>query len=330
MLRSPLLTLTTIALILFPATSARAETEAIALQFQGSVGDEPFVCGARYAGLGTSQSNVTPTDFRLYVSGVALIAADGTIVPVALTQDGKWQHENVALLDFENKADVCANGTTETNSQIVGTVPAGDYQGLQFSLGVPFALNHADATLAPSPLNLTSMWWNWRGGYKFLRVDLQVAHSSGSTPPHSGPSEHHHPDGNKSDGHHAHGQHSNHGNHGSPHHGQAGFLMHLGSIGCEVVGESQQPTTCANPNRVTVTFPNFDPHQNVVIADLAALLAGSDLTSNAVDTPPGCMSSVGDADCLPLFEQLGITVGATGESNFFRVGQRSQGASNSE
>ncbi|NJR31975.1 MAG: hypothetical protein HC778_02740, partial [Chamaesiphon sp. CSU_1_12] len=28
------------------------------------------------------------------------------------------------------------------------------------------------ATLAASPLNLTSLWWNWQGGYKFLRLDL--------------------------------------------------------------------------------------------------------------------------------------------------------------
>lgn len=323
MLRSPLLALTTTTLTVLTANSALAETQDIAIQFQGMVGDSSFVCGFSYGGLGMTQSVVTPTDFRLYVSEVALIAVDGAIVPVQLTQDGKWQHENVALLDFENKADVCANGTTETNTRIVGTVPAGNYQGLQFSLGVPFALNHDDVTLAPSPLNLTSMWWNWRGGYKFLRVDLRVADASASESQHSDPSEQHHHNGHKPDEHHPHGKHNSqhqehhNTNHGS-HHANSGFLIHLGSTGCEVVGDSQQPTSCVNPNRATVTFPEFDPHHHVVIADLAALVAGNDLAANAADTPPGCMSGAGDGDCQPLFEQLGIT----GESSFFRVGQQ--------
>src|SRR5690606_39726454 len=34
-----------------------------------------------------------------------------------------------------------------------------------------FALNHLDASTAPSPLNFTAMFWSWQSGYKFLRVD---------------------------------------------------------------------------------------------------------------------------------------------------------------
>ncbi len=83
------------------------------------------------------------------------------MVVVALEQDGVWQHEDVALLDFENKAGACANGTVELNTSVRGTVPAGTRSsGLRFKLGVPFALNHANAATAPSPLNLTAMFWN--------------------------------------------------------------------------------------------------------------------------------------------------------------------------
>jgi len=50
-------------------------------------------------------------------------------------------------------------------------VPAGDYTGVRFVLGVPFELNHADHVIAPPPLNITSMFWDWNGGYKFFRFD---------------------------------------------------------------------------------------------------------------------------------------------------------------
>ena len=52
-----------------------------------------------------------------------------------------------------------------------GTVPTGTYDAIRFEMGVPFEANHDNPSTAPSPLNLTSMHWNWQGGYKFLRID---------------------------------------------------------------------------------------------------------------------------------------------------------------
>jgi uncharacterized repeat protein (TIGR04052 family) len=112
------------------------------------------------------------------VHDVELLAGDAT-VPVTLEQDGVWQHENVALLDFEDKVGACANGTTETNVTVRGTVPVASYDGVRFKLGVPFELNHAAAATAPSPLNLTALFWNWQGGYKFLRADFVAEGADG-------------------------------------------------------------------------------------------------------------------------------------------------------
>lgn len=144
---------------------------AVSLTFQPRVGAEAFDCAAAYTGVGSTAATIHITDFRLYVHDVALHQADGTLVPVTLEQDGLWQYQNVALLDFENGAASCANGTPETNTTLVGTAPAGDYDGVVFKVGVPFELNHGDVAVAPSPLNLSAMFWNWNGGYKFLRVD---------------------------------------------------------------------------------------------------------------------------------------------------------------
>ena len=319
---APFLALTTLSLALAPASHAQtSDSQPVAIQFQPMVGDRPFSCGEQYL-LGSPEAMVTPTDFRLYVSDVMLIDADGNTVPVSLEQDNQWQYQNVALLDFEDRTGACANGTAEIRTQIVGTAPTGDYQGLRFTLGIPFELNHEDSTLAPSPLNLTALWWNWQFGYKFLRADF-VNHSLSSTDAS--------PDASlvdtsqaseKNEGHLGHRP-SDHGDDHSAHGAQqaaAGIAIHIGSTGCTLEGDSLQPNTCSNPNRADVVLNGFDPAQDVVVVDLAALVQGNDLMSNAPNTPMGCMSSPEDSDCLGIMSSLGIPFNGDSapEQTFFR------------
>lgn len=146
-------------------------TQAVVINFGAMVGDEAFDCAKTFTGLGTKAAEAKITDYRLYVHGVKLVAKDGGEVPVTLEQDGVWQYQDLALLDFESGSGSCANGTAELNTSIKGTVPAAEYEGIKFTLGVPFELNHADVATAPSPLNLSALFWNWNGGYKFLRID---------------------------------------------------------------------------------------------------------------------------------------------------------------
>ncbi len=250
-----------------------AQTRAVTLNFAGVIGDQAFGCGQSYEGIGATSSTLTLQDFRLYISDVRLVAADGSEVPVALDQETPFQTEDLALLDFEDGSGGCESGTAEINTRITGEVPEGDYTGLRFVLGVPFDLNHGDAALAPSPLNLSSMFWSWNGGYKFLRVDARSA--------------------------------------GLP----DGLRLHLGSSGCDMNGDGAV-TGCANPNRPEVTLAAFDVDADTVKVDIAALLAGSDIDANAADTPPGCMSTLEDADCGPIFESLGL---GAGPQTFFSV-----------
>lgn len=154
------------------AGTAGSAPIAVSIAFQGRVGAEVFDCEKTYTGVGATAAEVKVKDFRLYVHDVALRAKDGSFVPVMLDQDGLWQYQSLALLDFENGAGECANGTPQLNSKIVGMAPAGEYDGISFKLGVPFALNHQDYAVAPSPLNLSALFWNWNGGYKFFRADV--------------------------------------------------------------------------------------------------------------------------------------------------------------
>ncbi len=152
-----------------------AATMDVMIPFEGRVGKTPFTCKATYPGLGTAATEIALSDFRLYIHDVKLHQKGGADVPLELKQDGLWQYQSLALLDFEDKTGPCANGTAEMNGMIHGTVPAGTYDGISFKLGVPFELNHADVSTAPSPLNLSGLFWDWNSGYKFLRADSAPA-----------------------------------------------------------------------------------------------------------------------------------------------------------
>lgn len=159
-------------LILVAALSANAAEQTITIRFQAQVGEKPFACGQSYEGVGTTKSKISGRDFRFYVSNVRLTDASGKETPVNLTQDGKWQLDDLALLDFENGTGGCANGNPDLNSEIKGSAPVGTYQGLRFTLGVPFNKNHTDPLKEPSPLNLTALFWVWNAGHKFARLDF--------------------------------------------------------------------------------------------------------------------------------------------------------------
>lgn len=144
----------------------------VTIDLAGRVGDAPFACGATYDGIGTSATQLTTLDFRFYVHDVRLVLEGGEEVELALTDDGVWQSGGVALIDFED-GEGCEGGNAPTNTSLVGTVPAGTgaITGVRFLVGVPEERNHIDSATAPSPLNLSSMYWGWQGGYKFLRFE---------------------------------------------------------------------------------------------------------------------------------------------------------------
>ncbi|MGE0385402.1 MAG: MbnP family copper-binding protein [Gammaproteobacteria bacterium] len=284
---------------------AAQEDRPVTLRFAGAVNGSAFECGRQYSGVGSGGSTIEPGDFRFFVSAVELIGRDGKAVPVALDQDGVWQYRDVALVDLENGAGACGNGTAAVHAEVSGRVPRGEYTGVRFTLGVPFESNHGDPTLAPSPLNLTAMFWNWQGGYKFLKVDLNSAVQS------------------------AHAMAGAHGaDAGARHAGghdaasAPGFALHLGSTQCAARSQTESPSACRNPNRVTVTFEGFDPDRNTIVADIGAVLAGTDVERNAPDTSPGCMSFPKDADCTAVMNALGLPydgIAPAGAQKFFSM-----------
>lgn len=153
-----------------PDAGAHVHADVTKLTFKAKVGTQDFACGQTYQ-VGTPATQYKPRDFRLYVHDVVLTTQEGTDVPFVLTDDGAFQRAGVAMLDFENKAGECSNGTEVTHTVLDGNAEGGHYHKLSFTLGVPFDQNHQDAAAALAPLNSTAMFWNWMGGYKFLKID---------------------------------------------------------------------------------------------------------------------------------------------------------------
>jgi uncharacterized repeat protein (TIGR04052 family) len=165
-------------------------------------------------------------------------------------------------------------------------------------MGVPFELNHGDPTIAPSPLNITAMFWNWQGGYKFLRTDVASTDLSVKPAAKKMAMEHGVKDG--------HGQKGGHGQDDA-----SGYSIHLGSTMCASPSPTESPSACKNPNRVTVTFTKFDAASNTIVADLGAILAGANVDHNTPDTSPGCMSFPKDPDCSAVMDALGLPYDGT-------------------
>jgi uncharacterized repeat protein (TIGR04052 family) len=67
------------------------------------------------------------------------------------------------------------SGVLTSNNKVQFTTPVNldSQEQLSFTLAVPFALNHQNPLLQPSPLNLPNMFWSWRSGHKFFRLDMQ-------------------------------------------------------------------------------------------------------------------------------------------------------------
>jgi uncharacterized repeat protein (TIGR04052 family) len=282
------------------AKSVRAEVlQDVKIRFSAEVSGKPFSCKEAYTNMGAAKSPVKFGDFRLFISELALLDDLGRKVPVDLDQDGIWQFQNVALLDFEDGQDGCLGGSPQLRDFISGRVPTGLYKGLSFTLGVPFSLNHADPILASSPLNLTSMFWTWQGGYKFLKLDiLNNSASSGHVHDHSA--------------------------HMSGSQGQESipvFSLHLGSTGCQSPAQVKAPTSCNYSNRIHVEFSKFDPKTNIIVIDPASVLSGVNVKMNTKGTSPGCMSFAPDPECENIFPKLGLSYEgrASGQQSLFKV-----------
>jgi len=146
------------------AACGKASTR-VEIPFSANFGQAPISCDG--------SSSPMLTDLRLYIHDVRLIDVQERAHVVELDTT-PWQQPKLAFLDLEDGTVHCANGTSDLNHILTGSVEAAEFHKLEFTLGVPFSQNHGDPLQAETPLGDADMHWHWRGGYKFLRAGLST------------------------------------------------------------------------------------------------------------------------------------------------------------
>ncbi|MFN3985760.1 MAG: MbnP family copper-binding protein [Rhodocyclaceae bacterium] len=276
----------------------------VSIQFAAKAGQTAVDCNTPIAALGSGALQTELSDLRLYLSEIALIATDGTAVEVALA-DNEWQHPaaGVVLIDLEDGTGSCVDrGTPGTNAQIAGTVPAGSYKGLRFTVGVPSNYNHTDTVAEAAPLDIQAMGWSWQAGRKYIKIE--VAPSGGVVRPAD-------PTANPpvTEGF------------------SARWNLHLGATGCTGNPVSGETVSCTSSNRMELRFDDFNADTQRFVIDLQSLLLTTDLSLD-YGGPYGCMSGKTDPECPVVFEALsldldsGLTANQGLNQKMFRIEAR--------
>lgn len=273
------------------AAAQTAQQTPIQIHFVAKINGAPFDCTKKYTHVGRTNAVYEPQDFRMYISQISLVRANGAKVPVKLRDDDVWQSKGVALLDFENGAGTCQNGTPQTHTSVTGDVePHSDYTGLVFAMAVPFELDHQDASAASPPFDQAGLFWGWQAGYKFLTLDGRV------------------------DGSHGH----------SVHIASTGCQMdqpgHVTT--CRAPNEVQvELKNFRAEQHVVVADVGALLAQSVLEPTARPKEKGKVHSSMAL--PNGCMSEPYNSNCLPIFNALGLVFGAPAtkplQQTFFSV-----------
>ncbi len=151
--------------LLFLVSACSTEQETVRIQFSAVW---------QGAAIGCNDVEISLSDLRFFVSDLALVDRSGELHPISLVKDSRWQQPNIGLVDLEDGQGSCLNGTRDIHSTLTGMTDPADFVELRFTVGVPFALNHANPLLASAPLDDAAMHWHWRSGYKFLRAGVSA------------------------------------------------------------------------------------------------------------------------------------------------------------
>jgi len=257
--------------------------KSVSLNFDAVVGDQgSVVCSENnvtkvYQNLGSTGANGSIADFRFFISEVKLKMKDGTIQEIALENNANQYYDesngSIAILDFEDNTGECINrgNDAETYKTIIGEISSdSDIAGVEFTIGVPIALNHIEFPEI-SALTKAKMNWSWAAGRKFTKFEVNPSDELNST-------------------------------------GDI-FNFHLGSTGCVDNDADGYTDECAQPNRVTISFDEFDPETQKIVIDYAELLTYVNIAQDQGGAK-GCMSKLDDPECMStdgkMFNAIGL------------------------
>ncbi len=148
-----------------PPPTPTDETVSFKIRIEGVFGTTPFALNQAYTTVAGDTVRFTMAKF--YLSEISVIDTLGRSIPVRVvdtTNTATIDNQTVTLLDYAT----AQNGTFELTLR----AKPGLYRGMKFRVGVPFDLNHRDASVQPRPLNVDQgMFWTWNTGYIFHRLE---------------------------------------------------------------------------------------------------------------------------------------------------------------
>lgn len=156
-------------LIACGAPPDEAPPEEVVLRFAAEVDGAPWSCGASFEG-GAPATSFEPIDLRLYLHDVVLLGEEELAAPLVV--DAPFQSADVALVDLAGAGGPCDAGSPEIRDVVRLAAPAGAYTGVRFTLGVHPDDNHLNSEDATPPFDQVPMWWGWRYGYKYVKLDV--------------------------------------------------------------------------------------------------------------------------------------------------------------
>ncbi len=141
----------------------------VSLQFDHYVGTEKLVLGTDAAGAKAYTSNRQTLKFsevKYVITNVVLVKVDGTKVPY---------HTE----DLDKGGFLINQANTASLAPVLSGIPAGDYKGIEFGLGVKKELNNLKLQdrfpifyrLTGSFKQKEIMHWEWANGYRFVKLE---------------------------------------------------------------------------------------------------------------------------------------------------------------
>jgi len=107
-------------------------------------------------------AGINITDFRMFLDQLKFFSSRAAIAQHSTSQ--------IQYLDF------IQGGCSDQNLvQSLSILESKNIQATDvfFQIGVPNQLNHQNPVKAETPLNISTMHWQWLSGYKFLRLEFQ-------------------------------------------------------------------------------------------------------------------------------------------------------------
>jgi hypothetical protein len=148
-----------------PPPTPTDETVSFKLRIEGFFDTTRFALNQSY--VNDAGDTVRFTTAKFYLSDVSVIDTLGRAIPARVVDTARSvtiDNQTVTLLDYAT----APNGVLELTLR----AKPGTYRGMKFNVGVPFDLNHRDASILPRPLNIDQgMFWTWNTGYIFHKIE---------------------------------------------------------------------------------------------------------------------------------------------------------------